>query len=62
MKGKNELTLNESTMIEAVQEWVDARWSATKEATPQVVSVKPLRDGHTQCFAVKLTEPDGEAT
>lgn len=26
MKGYNEMMLNEATMIEAVQQWIDSKW------------------------------------
>ena len=38
MIGHNDLTLNEATMIEAVQEWLDKRWAV--DPKPKVKSVK----------------------
>ena len=62
MKGTNEMTLNEETMIEAVQEWLDKRWS---DPRPIVKSVKPEKseqgvtyDGKSTAFVVVLEATD----
>lgn len=60
MKGTNTMELNESAMIEAVQEWLDKRWNDTRADCPNVTSVKVERNplgGDT--FKVKLTEETG---
>ena len=58
MKGNNELRLNETTMIEALQLWVDSQFA--KDA-PRVSSVEELRTG-TYCkeFSVKVTDEPKE--
>lgn len=65
MKGSNTLTLNEATMIEAVQEYLTKRMGATY--VPKVTSVKP--DGKSQphysggqLFEVQVTKDDSQAT
>ena len=55
MKGSNTLELNESTMIEAVQEYFDRR--LMKFARVSVKSVKKKRDaGHSEVFLVCVEE------
>lgn len=59
MKGNNTLTLNEATMIEAVQEYLTKRMGATY--VPTVTSVKPGQDkAYSQCqvFEVIVTKDD----
>lgn len=52
MKGNNELILNEATMIEIVQLWVE---SVTKGSPPVVRSVKGEHDdGMSESFRVTL--------
>ena len=58
MRGNNEMILNELTMIEAVQEWLDKRWSAPR---PKVTSVKATSskggyDSNKNSFTVLLEE------
>lgn len=54
MKGNNELRLNEATMIEALQLWLDSKF--TKDA-PRVTSVEAIHSG-TYCkeFSIKVTD------
>ena len=51
MKGNNELILNEATLIQAVQEWIDKRMG---EHAPIVKSVKS--NGHYDGFKIGLAE------
>ncbi len=58
MKGNNELHLNEATIIEAVQEYLDRRAAAVNSA-PLVKSVKPGNSqpgGYSQVFVVATTD------
>ena len=55
MKGSNTLVLNEATMIEAVQFWLD---SIIKEPAPKVVSVSVGREGMSTLFNVSLKETE----
>jgi len=64
MVGSNEMNLNEKTMIQAVQEWHDKRWSL--EPKPRVTGVKPTKDrdrsagyGPTE-FTVTFEAPETE--
>ena len=58
MIGTNELRLNEATMIEAVQEYLDKRMPT---ATPKVASIKSLQGSGQGLFEVQLVEPDQPA-
>lgn len=51
MKGKNDLILNEATIIEAVQFWLDSKMVKN---TPTVTSVKSAKDGYSMTFIVSL--------
>ena len=51
MKGTNEFRLNEATMIEIVQGWLDA---TIKGAVPKVESVKHLHTEHS--FVIRMKE------
>ena len=51
MKGNNEMILNEATMIEVVQIWLDASMVI---AAPKVTSVKSTVDGSYRTFEVTL--------
>lgn len=55
MKGANELLLNEASIIEAIQEYLDARM----KRAPLVVAVTPAGSG--ELFSVKLTEREEPA-
>ena len=55
MKGTNALRLNEATMIEAVQEYLQKRMPT---ATPVVVSVKSLQARSMDLFEIELKEAD----
>lgn len=62
MKGNNTLTLNEATMIEAVQEYLAKRMGATY--VPKVTSVKPAADksySSCQVFEVHVVKDDAQA-
>ena len=59
MKGNNTLTLNEATMIEAVQEYLTKRMGSTY--VPKVTSVKPASDksySSVQVFEILVTKDD----
>jgi hypothetical protein len=55
MKGNNELRLNEATMIEAVQEYLDKRAIVPKD---RVTSVKA---NNSYGFEVKIAEAEAPA-
>lgn len=50
MKGHNELRMNEATMIEVVQEWLDRQLPA---GAPTVTSVKG-GSGHDYTFTITM--------
>lgn len=52
MKGNNELKLNEATMMEVVQEWLDRQLPA---GAPTVTSVKGGSSNYDLTFTVGLT-------
>lgn len=52
MKGNNELKLNEATMIEVVQEWIDRQLPG---GAPTVTSVKGSSSGYDLTFTVSLS-------
>ena len=54
MKGNNELRINEATMMEAVQLWLDSKF---KENPPTVKAVEQSSDpgGYSKVFQVKLS-------
>lgn len=52
-KGVNELTLNQATMIEALQLWVNSQMVGTK---PCVTSIRSTGRGDNQFFVV-IAEP-----
>lgn len=54
MKGNNTLQLNEATMIEAVQYWLDSQMMPG--ASPKVVRVAPHTDNCVPVFDVRLEE------
>lgn len=54
MKGNNELTLNELTMIEAVQMWIDAQMREGK--APTVTGIKFKEDYNAKTFIVALSD------
>jgi hypothetical protein len=58
MTGKNELVLNEATMCEIVQHWLDSRMLAS--AGPRVTQVRAKGDPHPAQFEVTLESGDGE--
>lgn len=51
MKGTNELILNEATVIEALQLWLD---SQMVPKAPVVTGVKLKSDGYAKTFEVAL--------
>ena len=51
MKGSNDLILNEATMIEAVQFWLD---SMIVPPAPQVTGVKSHTENYGKTFMVSL--------
>lgn len=55
MTGNNELTLNQATMIEALQMWLDAQMMAGK--APKVTSVAAKSGVYdSEAFVVALTD------
>jgi len=58
MKGNNELRLNQATMIEALQLWVDSQFTKNP---PRVVSVEELSSsGYCKEFSVRVTDEPKE--
>ena len=51
MKGSNDLILNEATMIEAMQFWLDSRMVPP---SPKVTGVKAKVDGYSSTFTIAL--------
>ncbi|MCR4319764.1 MAG: hypothetical protein NUV74_05435 [Candidatus Brocadiaceae bacterium] len=58
MKGSNDLILNEATMIEAIQFWLDSRMVPP---VPKVTGVKAKADGYSSTFTIALNA-DAEQT
>lgn len=55
MKGSNTMQLNEATVIEALQEWVDKRWTGGNGSHPIVKGVQQRKpDGLIPVFEVGL--------
>lgn len=59
MLGSNELRINEATMMEAVQLWLD---STFKENPPRVESVSEVGDNYSRVFQLKLSSPEKAGT
>lgn len=53
MKGNNTLELNEATLIEAMQEYLDKRMT---EHSPRVTAVKSSKVGLSDGFTVRVEE------
>lgn len=53
MKGNNELHLNEATMIEAVQYWLNSRFV---NAAPVVHGISGGKDSYSKIFVVSVKE------
>lgn len=51
MKGNNKLILNEATMIEAVQFWLDSKMV---HKAPKVTNVKHIGSGYDNSFEICL--------
>ena len=58
MKGNNELILNEATMIEAVQFWLDSRMV---QMAPKVTGVNSKNEGFIKTFEIAL-DADADRT
>jgi hypothetical protein len=55
MAGVNSILLNQATMCEAIQYWLNARLSGLASDKPDVTFVKPHG---TDSFEVTLTSPE----
>jgi hypothetical protein len=53
MQGSNEFRLNEATMMEALQFWMN-RSMLTEEKHVKVTSVKQQDDGYSKVFVVNV--------
>lgn len=53
MKGNNKLELNEATMIDAIQEYLNKRMTIH---APKVTSVKSSKEGLSDGFTVTVEE------
>lgn len=51
MKGINELIINQATMVEAVQFWLDSKMV---QQAPRVLAVTETGRGHGEVFKVSL--------
>jgi len=58
MIGSNDLILNEATMIEALQFWLDSEMA---QPTPKVTGVKSKESGYGSTFTVSL-DADADRT
>ena len=58
MTGNNHLSLNQATMVEVVQQWIDREF--VKDHAPQVAAVN--HDHQTGTFTVKLVDREQEKT
>jgi len=58
MKGSNDLILNEDTMIEAIQYWLNAQMVSA----PKVTSVKREASGLSDQFRIELDSDVGNPT
>ena len=63
MIGDNELRLNQATMVQAVQEWLDKRMPDVK---PKVISISLTSDskssyGSSVSFQVKLSNEESKS-
>jgi hypothetical protein len=54
MRGRNELVLNEATMIEVVQHWLDTTMLNPDAERPRVTSVRAKNDPYSPTFEVTL--------
>lgn len=59
MKGNNSIEMNQATLIEAIQEYFDKRWSGPPQ---EVVIVKVANGSRSDCLSVEvqLTEREPE--
>lgn len=57
-RGHNNVTFNEASMKEAVQEYLAKR--CVPEYTPTVLSIRYIPNGAMGLFDVCLKEPDGK--
>ena len=58
MKGNNEIRLNESTMVEVVQQWLNREMPNN---TPKVTSVTSDNDNYAPGFTVKVSDQEQRA-
>lgn len=58
IKGSNTLHLNEATMIEAMQEWLDARTIPTHRGDAVVAAVKYEGGSYDGRFVITLKEKE----
>ena len=63
MRGNNELHVNEATMIEALQEWLDNRVLVSRRGTSKVTSVHedPRNSYGGRIFIIKTEEAKTDA-
>lgn len=60
MKGYNTLILNQATMIEAVQVWLDTRVLACEVSDLVVTRIQPKSDGQITNFEISLISNEEE--
>lgn len=53
MKGVNKITLNNGTIVEAIQEYFDRR--TVNSSLGEVTNIEPVYDGTLQLFKVTLS-------
>jgi len=51
MKGNNSIEMNQATLIEAVQEYFDKRWSGPPQ---EVMSVRASSGSRSDCLSVEV--------
>lgn len=54
MKGNNEIHMNQATMVEAMQLWLEH----TFKNPPEALRVKQKSDGHTDVFVLTVKEAE----
>lgn len=56
LRGSNVLYLNEATMIDIVQEWLDEKFLEASNDLPRVTSVKQVSEAeHLDMFRIELS-------
>ena len=59
MKGRNELHINQSTMIEAMQVWVNKAFASLQPVVTSVKKDDKKSLGVSECFIIELDDKIG---